>query len=84
MIVDAILNVILAIPTLLLDFMGELSIEIPSGIISWLDSMVYCLAYLLPISTILVIIVVEFSLMGFHIAWAIILRIKGFIPTMGA
>lgn len=63
---------------------GHIAIPIPDGIFSFLDWMLPSLNYWLPISALLPIIVIELAVMGFKIIWAIILRVKSFIPTMGA
>lgn len=84
MIIDAILGVVLAIPNMLLDSIGDLSVSIPDGVFSFLDWMLPSLNYWLPISSLVPLIVIELAVMGFKIIWAIVLRVKSFIPTMGS
>lgn len=84
MITESILNILAFIPNLLLDNMNSISLSIPDNIFSGLDSIFNCLGFLFPISGLLVILGISFSIKSFQIIWAIILRIKSFIPTMGA
>jgi len=84
MIIDAILGVLLAVPNMLLDGMGNIGITIPDGVFSFLSSVLPFLGYLLPIVALLPLMGIEMAVMIFKIVWAIILRVKSFVPTMGA
>lgn len=83
MITEAILNVLAFIPNLLLDGMQGLSLSLPDNIFNGLNSIFGCLGYIFPIGGLLVILGISFTIKNFQIIWAIILRIKSFIPTMG-
>ena len=83
MITEAILNVLAFIPNLLLDGMQGLSLSLPDNIFNGLNSIFGCLGYIFPISGLLIILGISFAIKNFQIIWAIILRIKSFIPTMG-
>lgn len=84
MITEAILNVLIFIPNLLLDGIQGINIAIPDNIFNGLNSIFSCLGYIFPISGLLVILGISFAIKNFQIIWAIILRIKSFIPSMGA
>lgn len=84
MITEAILNVIAFIPNLLLDSMSGISLSIPDNIFDGLNNIFNCLGFLFPISGLLIILGISFTIKNFQIIWAIILRIKSFIPSMGA
>lgn len=84
MIIDIILSSICALPLLLLDKIPSIQITIPDGVFDWLLSMSRALGYLLPIKALMPILVISFGISAFKISWAIILRVKSFIPTMGA
>lgn len=83
MITEAILNILAFVPNLLLDGMQGLSITLPDNIFNGLNSIFGCLGFIFPISGLLVILGITFAIKNFQIIWAIILRIKSFIPTMG-
>lgn len=84
MITEAILNVLAFIPNLLLDSISSVEISISNDVFNGLNSIFNCLGFLFPISGLLLILVLSFSIKGFQIIWSIVLRVKSFIPTMGA
>lgn len=84
MITEGILNILAFIPNTLLDSMNTISLSIPDNIFSGLDSIFNCLGFLFPIGGLLIILTLSFTIKSFQIIWSIILRIKSFIPTMGA
>jgi len=84
MITEGILNILAFLPNLLLDSLGSISLSIPSNIFDGLNSIFNCLGFIFPISGLLVILGVSFTIKNFQIIWSLILRIKSFIPSMGA
>ena len=84
MITEGILNILAFMPNLLLDNLGFVSLSIPSNIFDGLNSIFNCLGFLFPISGLLVILGISFTIKNFQIIWSIVLRIKSFIPTMGS
>lgn len=84
MILDAILSVLLSVPNMLLDSMGDIVINISEGVFSFLDTVLPYLNYFVPINSLLPLLAIEIAIIGFKIIWAIILRVKSFIPTMGS
>lgn len=84
MITEGILNILAFIPNTLLNSMESISLSIPDNIFSGLDSIFNCLGFIFPIKGLLIILTLSFTIKSFQIIWSIILRIKSFIPTMGA
>lgn len=84
MITESILNILCFIPNILLNNMNGISLSIPNDIFSGLDSIFNCLGFIFPIKGLLIILGISISIKAFQIIWAIILRVKSFIPTMGA
>jgi len=84
MIADILLGVLLALPNMLLDTLGALSLSIPTGFVSGLSSIFGSINYFVPITQLMPILVIEFAVVGFKIIWAIVVRVKSFIPTMGS
>ena len=84
MITEAILNILTFVPNLLLDSLSGISLSIPNDIFNGLNNIFNTLGFIFPISGLLVILSISFIIKNFQIIWAIILRIKSFIPTMGA
>ena len=81
-----IINILMAVPYLLLSSMEGLnfSIELPSSFASTLNNISSGVGYVLPVTKLLPIFVVTVALYSFRIVWAVIIRIKSFIPTMGS
>lgn len=84
MITDALLDVIMAVPLMLVSVLPSVDMSIPSGVFDWIYDIANAVGYLLPIKSLLTILSLSLSITGFQIAWALLLRIKSFIPTMGA
>lgn len=84
MITEGILNILAFIPNALLNNMNGISISIPDNVFNGLDSIFNCLGFIFPISGLLMILTLSFTIKSFQIIWSIILRIKSFIPTMGS
>lgn len=60
-----------------------LSISIPASVASSLISICQVSAYLLPIKLLMPIIIFSFSFHTFKFLWAVVLRVKSFIPMGG-
>lgn len=84
MITEALLNFLFFVPNMLLNSMEGLTIAIPVGIYTPLLDAVTAIGSLMPVAQLLPILAIEFSVQSFRIVWALIIRIKSFIPTMGA
>lgn len=84
MITEGILNFIASIPNSFLDNMEGMTLTIPENIFDGLNSIFNCLGFLFPISGLLIILGISLAIKGFQTIWSIILRVKSFIPTMGA
>ena len=84
MITEALINVFLFLPKLLLQSLPDIDISIPKDIFDTLQNFLLNLEYIFPIVELLPILVISISLSLFKIAWALVIRIKSFIPTMGA
>lgn len=84
MITEALINVFLFLPKLLLQALPDIDISIPKDIFDTLQNFLLNLEYIFPIVELLPILVISISLSLFKIAWALVIRIKSFIPTMGA
>lgn len=87
MIFDKILDVLFCFPFLLLDSLPDISISIPgevSNAINGFQTFANNLAYVFPLKGLVPIIVISFSIKSFQILWALIIRVKSFIPTMGS
>lgn len=84
MITEALINVFLFLPKLLLQALPDIDISIPKDVFDTLQNFLFNLEYIFPIVELLPILVISISLSLFKIAWALVIRIKSFIPTMGA
>jgi hypothetical protein len=84
MITEALINVFLFLPKLLLQALPDIDISIPKDVFDTLQNFLLNLEYIFPIVELLPILVISISLSLFKIAWALVIRIKSFIPTMGA
>lgn len=84
MIVDFLLEQLTAFPMFLIGMLPDVNIAIPDNVFNWLFDVANAVGYLLPIKGLLGILTLSLSIKGVQIAWAILLRVKSFIPTMGA
>jgi len=84
MIIEKILEAILGVVNWLLGLLPELTIDIPKGIVEVAGNVFYGVSYFIPFDHVLPILAVSFGVIGFRIIYATVLRIKSFIPTMGA
>ena len=83
MITDFLFNSITIVPKALLSLLPDMAISIPDGVFNWILDIARAVGYLLPIKSLLAILGMSLSIRGFQIVWALILRVKSFIPTMG-
>lgn len=83
MITDAILTWFLVLPNLLIESLPVVSISIPDNVFDGLDKLCAFLGWF-PIAQLMPILYYSITLSLFQAAWALIIRIKSFIPTMGA
>lgn len=83
MITKAIIDFILILPNALLDLLPHMEIAIPDGVFNSLNSILGLLGFIFPIKGLLVILSTSIAIKSFHIIWALILRIKSFVPTEG-
>lgn len=84
MITDLLISALSAVPLMLLSLLPDIPINIPDGVFEWLHNVCSMVAYLLPVKALIPIFAIMLSVNGFKIAWAIVLRVKSFIPTMGS
>lgn len=83
MITDTIINIFLALPRNLLALLPDINFELPEVAFQELFDIISSLTWALPVVALMPILVISFALQGFKIAWALLIRIKSFIPTMG-
>lgn len=84
MIIQKLLELILNGVLGLLDLLPTLNFSIPTGILNVVGNALYGINYFVPIKDVLPILIISFAITGFRIVWASIIRIKSFIPMMGA
>lgn len=87
MITDKIIDLFFYFPLLLLNSLPDLDLSIPDdflNIVNGVDNFIYNIAYVIPFSRIQGIFIISIAISSFQILWALIIRIKSFIPTMGA
>lgn len=84
MITEFIFNILCFLPNQLLDSIDGLSISIPDNVFDGFNSILGSLGYIFPVKGLLIILGLSFSIKAFQLVWALIIRIKSFIPTMGA
>ncbi len=84
MITEAIFNVLLAPLLLLVEAIPAIPFTIPSGAFNGMSSTFGALGYFLPMAALSPIIIAIFTFKIAKITMALIVRIKSFIPTMGA
>lgn len=83
MITELILKFIFLPVNALIDILPNISFSIPDNIFNGLKDILGMLGFIFPVKGLLVILGTSISIKLFHIIWALILRIKSFIPTEG-
>jgi hypothetical protein len=78
-IVTSVINFITGV----IDKLPNIDFDIPESALSGFAYIAQYINYFVPVAELMPILVMTVSLSVFHIVWAIILRIKSFIPTMG-
>lgn len=84
MLLKALFQVILAIPKLIINLFPSIDLLIPSGVVDSASIIFSYIGYFLPVKGLIPIIVLGLALDNAHLIWTVVLRIKSFIPTMGA
>lgn len=84
MITEAVLNVFFVLPALLINLLPSINIALPNDLVNITSTLFKGLGYVLPIAGLMPILLFSLALNSFHIIWAIVIRVKSFIPTMGA
>lgn len=84
MITDKILDVLFYFPLLLAQEFPKIELALPDNVFNGIDTFLSNVGYVIPITALMPILVSSLALSSSKIAWALIIRIKSFIPTMGA
>lgn len=83
MITTLFFNILLLPVNDLIDMLPHLEIAIPNDVFNGLNSILCMLGFVFPIKGLLVILTTSIMIKMFHIIWALVLRLKSFIPTEG-
>ena len=83
MITETIISLFTFIPLQLLKALPDFSIEFPDSVFDGFVNILSGLAYILPIAGLLPIFAISIGMSVFKVAWALVIRTKSFIPTMG-
>ena len=67
-----------------IDKLPGIDFSIPDNVLEGFSYVAQYVNYFIPVAELMPILAISVSLSVFHIVWAVILRIKSFIPTMGA
>lgn len=84
MITELIINFIFLPVNALISLLPDVSFSIPKEAFDGLNNILGLLGFMFPIKGLLAILGISISIKLFHIIWALVIRIKSFIPTMGA
>ncbi len=83
MILELIINVFLKLFNGFISILPTINFSIPENICKNIADFFSGITYFFPIKALLPILTVSASILAFRIAYNLILRVKGFIPTMG-
>lgn len=84
MITEAILNCFMILPKLFIGLLPSLEFSLPNGVADVVSQLLYCIGYVVPVMALMPILQISFAVMGVKIIWALTIRTKSFIPTMGS
>ncbi len=83
MITDMILKLLVMPLIVLIESVSAIGFTIPVGVFNGLLLLSENLGYIFPVSSILPVFILKMLLRNSRIIWAMIIRVKSFIPTMG-
>lgn len=85
MITEAILNFLFYLPYSILQAVSvaDVTISIENNTFEIIKDLTCGVAYVVPVARLMPIFLTRIGLMIFKVSWAIIIRVKSFIPTMG-
>lgn len=85
MITDFILSILVMVPIGILQLLPNLEIDISinNTVFEAFKDMVSCINYVLPLEILFICLGVKLAVRFWALPYAIVLRIKSFIPTMG-
>ena len=83
MITKLLLEIFLYVPNLLLESLPSFEVAIPDGVFDGLRTLFAVIGWF-PLAQLLPILGVSIALSSARMVWARVIRIKSFIPTMGA
>ncbi len=84
MITNAIVDVLLSPVLILVDLLPAVDVSIPDTAFNNMSSVFDCIGFVLPVSVICPVLVMRIGLKIARSVMALVVRIKSFIPTMGA
>lgn len=85
MITDLIISILLVVPIAVLNTLPNLDINISFNdtVFEAFKDMVSCINYVLPLEILFICLTVKLAVRFWALPYAIVLRIKSFIPSMG-
>ena len=84
MIFDIFIKLFTAPMKLFLQSIPTISVTIPEDVLTQILEYIKLACYFLPVKTIVAILTINLAIWTFKITMAIVVRVKSFIPTMGA
>lgn len=84
MVTDAIANFFISAFINVIPSGPVMDLKIPPEVLIGLNSLLSNLGYVFPIKQLLPILLTSTSVTLFKIVWAVVIRVKSFVPTMGA
>lgn len=84
MITESIMNMFLFIPRVIIDMIPVTTIDLPNSVTGVATQLLDGVGYVFPILGLMPILLNSILLDIFKVTWALLIRIKSFIPTMGA
>lgn len=84
MITEFILKPFIFLGSLLINLLPDFSIDTSSDFLSGLNTLTANIGYILPINGLLNIFTVYLAYLSVRIGFAVVTRLKSFIPTMGS
>lgn len=82
MISKLLLDLLMLVPNLVLENLPEFSISLSDGVFSGLGTLCVFISWF-PIAELMPIFITSISIQAFRNIWALLLRIKSFVPFMG-
>lgn len=83
MVFDTLINFLVSPVTWLINLLPDMDFTVNTNVMADVFDLFRCLGYVIPWAGLLPIFTISLTYLFCRLAWAVVLRVKSFIPTLG-